>query len=183
MSAPHLVRVGIMGQIGRFSSANSVSYSQDETVICRTDRGLEVGSVICGLDPDDGISALDGTMLRKATSDDQLILNRIEKFRDRAFLACDQLIKDHELNAILVDVEHLFDGQSLFFYFLGDVPDVVHHLTDQLAETYEKKVRFRKFTETLATGCGPNCGTGESSCASGGCSSCSVRGACGTIQR
>lgn len=172
-----------MGQIGRFSSANGSTFSQAEKVVCRTDRGLEIGSVICGLAGEDDVPALDGQLLRKVTSDDQLILKRIDKFRDRAFLACDQLIKEQCLNAILVDVEHLFDGQSLYFYFLGDVPDVVHQLTGQLAETYEKKVRFKKFTESLANGCGPDCGTGAAGCAIGGCSSCAAKGACGSVKR
>ena len=32
-------------------------------------------------------------------------------------------------------------------------------LTAELAEAYEAKAQFRKFTETLTQGCGPDCGT------------------------
>ena len=178
MGTSHLVRVGLMGQIGRFSSANSHAYSPDDQVVCRTRRGLEVGSVMCQLGPNE--KEADGHLLRPVTPDDQLILDRIERFRDRAFMACETMLKSAGQNAILVDVEHLFDGQSLYFYFLGDVPETVHELTERLAETYEKKVRFKKFAETLANGCGPDCGTGESNCATGGCSSCSMSGSCGS---
>ena len=59
------------------------------------------------------------------------------------------------------DVEHLFDGAGLFFYFLGEVPAEAEHFTQQLAEQYETTVEFRKFAETLAEGCGPGCGTEE----------------------
>jgi hypothetical protein len=83
---------------------------------------------------------------------------------------------------VLVDVEHLFDGQGLFFYFLGDVTPELEAYTARLAETYEAKVQFRKFTETLIEGCGPGCGTdevkGRGGCDS--CVSCAVAGACGT---
>ena len=75
---------------------------------------------------------------------------------------------------MLVDVEHLFDGQGLFFYFLGTVPDEVESLTSQLAAAYETKVQFRKFTETLIEGCGPGCGTEEAK-GNGGCESCTLR--------
>ncbi|MEM9410670.1 MAG: PSP1 C-terminal domain-containing protein [Planctomycetota bacterium] len=126
------------------------------------------------------MSDFDGELLRPVTQDDQLIVDRIERFRDRAFHACESLLKKHGKHSILVDVEHLFDGQSLYFYFLGDVPDDVHRLTDQLADEYEKKVGFRKFTSALANGCGPNCGTEESKCSSGGCSTCAIRNACHT---
>ena len=53
--------------------------------------------------------------------------------------------------------------------------------TTRLAETYEAKVQFRKFTETLIEGCGPGCGTeeakGQGGCES--CTSCAVASACG----
>ena len=82
----------------------------------------------------------------------------------------------------MVDVEHLFDGQGLFFYFLGDVTPDLEAYTGRLAEIYEAKVQFRKFTETLIEGCGPGCGTEEAK-GSGGCescTSCAVAGLCGT---
>lgn len=112
------------------------------------------------------------------TPEDHLIVSRIERFRDRAFQACNHLLLDAGLDAVLVDVEHLFDGQSLYFYFLGHVSDEVHNLTDELAATYEKKVRFRKFTQIMAEGCGPLCGTGESKCTTGGCTTCGLSNAC-----
>ena len=37
-----------------------------------------------------------------------------------------------------MDVEHLFDGRSLFFHFLGDVPPEVEAVTQELAEAYER---------------------------------------------
>jgi hypothetical protein len=86
------------------------------------------------------------------------------------------------MSAVLVDVEHLFDGQGLFFYFLGEVPPEIESFTAHLAEAYETKVQFRRFTETLIEGCGPGCGTeeakGQGGCDS--CTSCAVASACGT---
>ena len=183
MGVPHLVKIGLFGQVGRLVSANGREYLRNDDVICRTERGLEVGSIMCA-DAESRVSAnsevheSDGLVLRRVSRDDRMIIQRIDRFRDRAYQACDQLLKDRGFNATLVDVEHLFDGQSLFFYFLGEVSDAVHELTDELAETYEKKVRFRKFAETLASGCGPDCGTGESKCSTGGCSSCAVSSSC-----
>ena len=46
-----------------------------------------------------------------------------------------------------MDVEHLFDGQSLYFYFLGEVQPEWESLTTELAATYEAKVRFQPFAE------------------------------------
>ena len=184
MGIPHLVKVGLLGRIGRFDSADGRAFLRNDEVICRTDRGLEIGSIMCQLDDQRSGEDLDndGQVMRRVTPDDKMILNRIERFRDRAFEACNRLLQDHDLPAVLVDVEHLFDGQSLYFYFLGDVPDQVHQLTQQLAEEYEKKVKFRRFSETLASGCGPGCGTEASKCSTGGCGSCSMSGSCKSSQ-
>ena len=140
--------------------------------------------MLCSLDDEsNNASALDGQLLRKVGTDDQLILDRLERHRDKAFDACQRLIQERQLPGVLVDVEHLFDGESVFFYFLGEVNAELKALTDELGATYERKVRFKKFAETLANGCGPDCGTGESQCSSGACGSCSVAGACGSKTR
>ena len=182
LATTHLVKIGILGHVGRLSAPTSQRFSRDDRVICRTARGLEVGTVLCAEEhPPVVLEAFDGQVLRSVTPDDAMILRRIEKFQDRAFAACAQLLSDRGLPAVLVDVEHLFDGQSLFFYFLGEVPPEVHQLTSELATAYEKKVQFKKFTETLANGCGPDCGTDAGGCSVGGCASCGVQGACKSV--
>lgn len=164
--------------VGRFDAADFRVYSRDTNVICRTQRGLESGTILCSIDEQDSVEC-DGQVLRQVGTEDTLILERLERHRDKAFEACQKLIRERELPGVLVDVEHLFDGESVFFYFLGEVDSRLEALTNELASTYERKVRFKKFAETLANGCGPNCGTGESKCSTGGCGSCAISGACG----
>ena len=172
-----------MGQVGRFAAVDAMRYPRHARVIVRTRRGLEIGEVLAPPDErDDGRSFPDGDLLRGMTVEDELLSARLEKHRHDAYDACATLLAQHQPSAALVDVEHLFDGQGLFFYFLGDVPKEVESLTGRLAETYETKVQFRKFTETLIEGCGPGCGTeevkGRGGCET--CTSCAVAGACGT---
>lgn len=185
MGRPHLVKVGLLGLVGRFDSTGWRAFARDDRVVCRTSRGLEIGRVMCALDIEDSSRSdeIDGQVLRRVSHDDELIVNRIERFRDRAFDACNRLLRRRKLNAVLVDVEHLFDGQSLYFYFLGDVPVDVQSLTAELGEEYERKVRFRKFTETLVNGCGPGCGAEAAKCSTGACSSCGVNGGCGSVKK
>jgi cell fate regulator YaaT (PSP1 superfamily) len=191
MSRYHLIRVGAMGQVGRFAAVDAVCYPRHSRVIVRTRRGLEIGDVLAPPDDrsdagdevhDDGSAFADGDLLRGMTIEDELLSARLESNRQEAYEACARLLADHRVRAVLVDVEHLFDGQGLFFYFLGDVPPEVESFTGRLAETYEANVQFRKFTETLIEGCGPGCGTeeakGQGGCDS--CTSCAVASACGT---
>ncbi len=183
MSRYHLIRVGAMGQVGRFAAVDAVRYPRHSRVIVRTRRGLEVGDVLSPPDDrEEGRAFADGDLLRGITVQDELLQARLEKNRQEAYAACAAMLAESGVPAVLVDVEHLFDGQGLFFYFLGDVTPALEAYTGRLAETYEAKVQFRKFTETLIEGCGPGCGTeeakGQGGCES--CSSCAVAGACGT---
>ena len=181
MSTHHLLRIGAMGHVGRFAAIDAVRYPRRSRVVVRTVRGLELGEVLapCDATPDGNT---DGSILRGVTPQDELLCERLEKNRHDAYKACVAMLAERGLSAVLMDVEHLFDGQSLYFYFLGDVPDEVESLTAELAEAYEAQAQFRKFTETLTQGCGPDCGTEKAD--GGGCdlcaASCAVGGSCGS---
>jgi hypothetical protein len=119
------------------------------------------------------------------TVEDQLLEARLEKNRDRAFSACRQRLDELGIEATLLDVEHLFDGRRLFFYFLGEVTPAIEAVTQELAEVYDSVAQFRHFADTVIAGCGPGCGTDEAS--GGGCTSCAVgcavSGACAPRRR
>jgi cell fate regulator YaaT (PSP1 superfamily) len=177
----HVVRYGLLGHVGRFAATEAVRYPRRARVVVRSPRGLEVGEILAPPD-DNGLGAGEssGLILRRMSVQDDLLQARLERRRHEAFAACERLLTDAGVSAALVDVEHLFDGQGLFFYFLGDPPQAAAALTQQLADAYETAVEFRQFAETLADGCGPGCGTeeakGQGGCDS--CSSCAVAAAC-----
>ena len=176
----HFVRFGILGHVGRFAAEGAARFPRGTRVVCRTRRGLEVGEVLSPLDTTDR-DELHGTLLRRMTIEDDLLLARLDRNRSEAFIACESRLRDRGIPAVLVDVEHLFDGQSLFFYFLGGESPEIAELTSELAEAYEATAQFRKFTDTLAQGCGPGCGTAEAEngCGTGACSTCAALSACG----
>ena len=82
------VRVGVLGQVGRFASADGGTWSRGCRVICRTARGLEVGEVLGVQLQDKGLSTADGSVLRALTPADDLLLERLERNRQQAFAAC-----------------------------------------------------------------------------------------------
>lgn len=181
----HLIRFSSLGQIGRFVAADAARYPRRSRVIVRSRRGLEIGEVLAEPEPTAEAEDIEGQILRRMTVEDDLLEARLAKHRNQAFDACSALLVEHQVPAVLMDVEHLFDGEGLFFYFLGEVPPEAKALTEQLAATYETKIEFRKFAETLAEGCGPGCGTeaaqGQGGCVS--CTSCAVASACGTKKK
>jgi cell fate regulator YaaT (PSP1 superfamily) len=183
MFRQHFVRIGVLGSVGRFAATGAERLRRGSRVVCRTRRGLEVGDILSAAESDvaDATIEPEGEILRRVTVEDDLLIARLEKNRLAAFEACSARLAQRGNSAILLDVEHLFDGRSLFFYFLGDTTPELDALTAELAEVYEAKAQLQKFADTLTAGCGPNCGTEEGAgCGSGGCSTCSVLSACGS---
>ncbi|HZZ74054.1 MAG TPA: PSP1 C-terminal domain-containing protein [Pirellulales bacterium] len=178
----HLVRVGALGQVGRFTSVDRTLYPRGTKVVLRTSRGLELGEILAPPSADLPGATADGSILRGMTVEDGLLESRLQKNRAAAFSACEERLRRLNSPVALLEVEHLFDGRSLFFYFLGEVPPEVESLTHELAEVYDAEVQFRKFADTVTTGCGPGCGTDAAT--GGGCSTCAtgcaIAGACGT---
>lgn len=182
MANQHYIRVGTLGQVGRFDATSGERFARGHRVVCRTRRGLEVGEVLKAPQGDEAYAPSDGAVLRRVTPEDDLLLARLERDRQAAFEACARLITERKLAATLIDVEHLFDGQSLYFYFLGEVTPEIDALTQDLAAAYEAKVQFRQFADALEHGCGPDCGTeaGGGCGTEAGCASCSIASACRT---
>ena len=170
-----------MGQVGRFRSAEPVRLGRGSRVIVRTDRGLEQGEVLA-VDQPNGPES-DGDLLRPMSVQDDLLAERLQRNRDRAYTACVDLLAQRGANSTLLDVEHLFDGRGLYFYFLGPVDPVAEAISAELAAAYNAEARFGEFAEAVEQGCGPGCGTEDAvnGCgSSGGCSTCAVAAACST---
>lgn len=182
MGRHHLVRVGALGRVGRFTSVDSLLFPRHARVVLRTSRGLELGEVLASPESETDAALGDGSILRGVTAADLLLETRLEKNRHAAFDACSARLVEMNLPVTLMEVEPLFDGRTLMFYFLGEVSPELEELTAELAEVYEAKVQFRKFAAALTEGCGPDCGASDH--AGGGCSSCAtgcaVASACAT---
>lgn len=174
--------------MGRFTAVDPVSYARGMRVIVRTSRGLEIGEV---LSTDEATIAAgdaargtgDGALIRRMTVEDELLAARLERHRFEALEACAARIEKLGISATLIDVEPLFDGRSLFFYFLGEPPPEVEAIRGDLAAEYDAVSQFTRFAETLTAGCGPDCGTGESSGCVSCVASCGIASACGTRKR
>ena len=173
------IQFGVMGWTGRFHSLEAIHYPRQTAVVCRTQRGLEIGRVLSQGDAPAN-TPCSGSLIRRMTIQDDLLLVRLEQDRSEACEACVQQLQEQGFDDVLLDAEILFDGKSLVFYFLGEVSSALATLTEQLSQTYQTAVSFHQFCQTLEEGCGPGCGTESASggCGSSGCSSCSVANVC-----
>ncbi len=177
-----LLRVGLLGQIGRFATAGVGSLKRGARVVCRTQRGLEVGVALGPVDSQSARSdASDGRVVRVMAAEDELLWGHLRHLSEAALAACANWLAEQRVDATLLEVEPLLDGRTLYFHFLSNVDEVVQQQLDQLVELYEQQVRQSKFARLLEHGCGPGCGTSaaKNGCGSrGGCAVCKVASAC-----
>lgn len=184
------IRVGSMGELWHCATADESEYRRGERVVCRTPRGLEIGTITApGQTPAATAEAeehsprrpLDGKILRRTTTEDELLDARLLRYKRQAVEGCRREIAERGHGATLIDVDHLFDGRTLIFYFLGEIDEELQGLTESLSSLYEQRVRTKHFAKLLAQGCGPGCGTeAKGGCGtSGGCAVCLAAAACG----
>ncbi len=177
-----LLRVGLNGHVGRFRVDEGGNWKRGERTVCRTARGLEMGVVLgSAVVLESGASVADGKLLRRMTPEDELLWGHLRQLGEEARLACVTWLEQLQLEAVLLEVEPLLDGRTLYFHFLSDVDEQVQQQLDRLVELYEQQVRQSKFANLLKHGCGPGCGTSQAKngCGSrGGCAVCKVAGAC-----
>ncbi|GIX00785.1 MAG: hypothetical protein KatS3mg111_4117 [Pirellulaceae bacterium] len=171
-----LVRVGCYGQVGRFRVVDPSLYlRRGDRVACRTARGLEVGQVLnSDLDHQDG-ARVDGQLLRKLDAADRLLWDELQRLAIATLEAGRRWLAQENSDAVLIEVEPLLDGRTLYFHFLSDVPDAVQIELQKLTDIFEQQVAKSGLTQQLEVGCGPGCGTSDAAgcgTTSGGCAVC-----------
>ncbi|MCU0709805.1 MAG: PSP1 domain-containing protein [Pirellula sp.] len=160
--------------------AGIASLSRGEKIVCRTTRGLEFGTVLCESTTADPSET--ARFVKHAEPSDELLWsNLLDLSRDAAH-SCQEYLNLHGLDDILLDVEPLFDGRTLFFHFLGEPSATVTERIADLLQVYQQSVAMSPFAKKVEAGCGPNCGTSsKSGCGTkGGCTACVVSHKCRT---
>lgn len=184
----YLVRLGVHGQVGRLRSVFGTQLRRDQAVLCRTNRGLELGVVLAEsetrFDSESYSVEFDGQIVRLAAAEDLYLQKQLkqlaEQFTPRAVEAFWLVDRD----SVLLDVEPMLDSQTVYFHFLGPVAEGMQKTAAELANEFQQVVAESRVAQLLETGCGPGCGTTRGGCGTkesgGGCSGCAVSRACAT---
>ena len=139
----YLVRYGLMGHVGRFSLDPETGQvpQRGETVVIRTDRGLELGEVLAHLAASPSTSPAkderrDGSedrapvrspaadpdrpeLLRTAGPEDLERARRLETLRHEQFATCRRILEEGGWPLELLDVEPLLDLSTTVLHVLG----------------------------------------------------------------
>lgn len=179
--AIYLVRIGFAADVFlAMPVIAEMKISRGSDVLVQTPRGVELGEVLGESTPLADASDPSLRIIRELTPDDRLLVERLQRYKRDAVRRCQDILAASESAAVLLDVDQLFDGNSLVLHFLGPVDAMGRELTDTIVAEYESQVQSIRLSELMTHGCGPGCGSESAGgCGtSGGCASCAMAGAC-----
>jgi hypothetical protein len=176
----YLIRYGVMGHVGRFWALPECGdpLERGQVVVIQTDRGVELGEVLIGLD-ESPPPAERQRVFRRAGPEDLDRSHRAEALRPDRFALCQRVLQEGDWPWQLIDVEPLLDDRST----------VLHYLGPPQLDAASLRARFRMtcdFDVVLETvGGGLESQTQEETShlagATGGCGTCGCSdGGCGT---
>lgn len=148
MDARYVVRYGSTRIVGEFGSKGRENYARGCQVIVRSDRGVEAGEVLCPASDRTreylGPAAAKGQVLREVSEQDRQKLDELRKLAPEEFDGCRELISQHKLAMQLIDVEHLFGGERLVFYYVSENRVDFRELVKALASRFHMRIEMRQ---------------------------------------
>jgi cell fate regulator YaaT (PSP1 superfamily) len=156
MVASYLARHGAMRFVGEYEAAGDAVYDRGQAVVVHSERGLEVGEILCETSPramqiladatrdQQNAAPTRGQLVRVMTEADHAQAEQIRNQELREFETCNQFIASRQLQMELVDVEHLFGGERIVFYFLAEKRVDFRELVKDLAREFRTRIEMRQ---------------------------------------
>ncbi len=165
----YLIRYGVMSYVGRFRPAEEcrARLERGQSVVIKTERGVELGEVLLALDEAGAARARPvewQCVLRPAGPDDLDRSRNAEASRADRFAACRRVLDEAGWPWELIDVEPLLEEGVTVLQYLGP-----HHL-----DASDLRARFRMTCglDVVLEPVGADEEPAETGCGTGGCGSC-----------
>jgi cell fate regulator YaaT (PSP1 superfamily) len=159
-----LVRYGRTGIVGWFTHDEKNMPKAHSKVMIKTERGLEIGEVVgrfCyksgtfkkseqavvdyyGQGPENCPITAGGRFVRYATEQDLRDEHHVNAGAKQELDKCRQLIKEMNLPMKLVEIEHIFGGERIIFYFTADSRVDFRELVKRLAKEFQTRIEMRQ---------------------------------------
>jgi cell fate regulator YaaT (PSP1 superfamily) len=147
MPETFIVRYGQMRFLGEFRGLDNGDHSRDQCVIVRTDRGLELGTVLCAATDRTALlmeNPCRGEIERVATAEDLDAAAHLAERQQEGFRTCSEFIARRRLQMDLVDVEAILGGERLVFYYLAEKRVDFRELVKDLARAFHTRIEMRQ---------------------------------------
>jgi cell fate regulator YaaT (PSP1 superfamily) len=145
--AKYVVRYGVMRHLAVLSTRGGTVFERGAKVIARTNRGLEVGEVLCEASSkrlEDSEITTEGQILREMTPEDSNEQAHIEASARHEFGICRQHVDELALQMQMVDIEHLFGGERIVVYYLAEGRIDFRELVKRLASEFQTRIEMRQ---------------------------------------
>lgn len=143
----YVIRYGLLRNLSLMSSRSDAQFRRGMEVIVRTDRGLEVGQVLCPV-MEDELSEFDnapsGQIIRAVLADDVNEINHIDATRQQKIDLCQECIDSLNLSMKLIDIEQLFGGERIVVYYLADQRVDFRELVKRLAAEFQTRIEMKQ---------------------------------------
>ena len=128
-------------------SRGDKSYRRGMEVVVRSDRGLEIGQVLCEAS-DDALSHLDqpptGQIVREVMDEDLTAIDDIDGARKSKLQSCQKHIDALGLDMKLIDIESLFGGERLVVFYLSEQRVDFRELVKLLAGEFQTRIEMKQ---------------------------------------
>ncbi|MDA1161561.1 MAG: regulatory iron-sulfur-containing complex subunit RicT [Planctomycetota bacterium] len=148
MPDAYIVRFGSTRTVAEFTFKGPQDLKRSDSVLIRSTRGVEWGEVLCPATDTTrkyiGSEEQVGRILRRA--DDEAWTKRDEMLtrEQDVFAQARQIIRDQKLNMNLVDVECIFGGERVVFYYLSEQRIDFRELVKTLARSFQTRIEMRQ---------------------------------------
>jgi cell fate regulator YaaT (PSP1 superfamily) len=117
-----------------------------DSVVIRTNRGTEMGTLVSPLAPCETKPSPDAPqVLRRANPKDLQVNKDLKKKTTGSEVAfCRQRVKELNLSMKVIDVEHLFGSGRIIFYFSADGRVDFRELVKDLASEYKTRIEMKQ---------------------------------------
>jgi cell fate regulator YaaT (PSP1 superfamily) len=147
MAGKYIVRHGVLRFLGEFEAPEGLACLRGDDMVIRTERGQEVGQVLCESSPR-AVEMLSepthGQLVRRLTDEDERRVEKLQENERLEFDTCRRFIANRKLQMELVDVEHLFGSERIVFYFLAEKRVDFRELVKDLAREYQTRIELRQ---------------------------------------
>jgi cell fate regulator YaaT (PSP1 superfamily) len=133
--------------LGEFLGLRDQKLTRDDRVIVRTDRGHELGEVLCQA-TDRTAKFLEnparGEVVRIALPEDYDVSSSQTAMKDDMITKCREFIANRKLQMELIDVEPIVGGERLVFYYLAEKRVDFRELVKDLARAFQTRIEMRQ---------------------------------------
>jgi cell fate regulator YaaT (PSP1 superfamily) len=139
------IRYGKTFAVAKFKTESS-DYQAHDRCIVRSDRGKELGEILTPLQPlPPTVPPVSlGDLLRRASAEDLDRHRRLEEERLKSMAFCREQVAKLNLPMKVIEVEHLFGGEKIIFYFVSETRVDFRELVKILAQQFRTRIELKQ---------------------------------------